>query len=123
MLLQILGQILNAPAWAVFLVVGLLVFAEDALFVGFVLPGETAAVLGGVAASRGHVDVFAMCPDRRGRRHRRRLGRLRGGPALWLTHPAGPPPTPPPAAARRCPSVPGQTRRIGRLPRPLRGVL
>ena len=61
MLQQILDQILNAPAWAVFLVVGLLVFAEDALFVGFVLPGETAAVLGGVAASRGHVEVFAMC--------------------------------------------------------------
>ena len=61
MLQQILDQILNAPAWAVFLVVGLLVFAEDALFVGFVLPGETAAVLGGVAASRGHVEMFAMC--------------------------------------------------------------
>src|SRR5258708_7544195 len=61
MLQQILDQILSAPAWAVYLVVGLLVFAEDALFVGFVLPGETAAVLGGVAASRGHVDVFAMC--------------------------------------------------------------
>jgi membrane protein DedA with SNARE-associated domain len=31
------------------------VFAEDALFVGFVLPGETAAILGGVAAKLGHV--------------------------------------------------------------------
>jgi membrane protein DedA with SNARE-associated domain len=42
------------PAW-VYVVVTALVFAEDALFVGFVLPGETAAVLGGVIASRGHV--------------------------------------------------------------------
>jgi membrane-associated protein len=42
---------------AVLAVVGLLVFAEDAIFVGFVLPGETAAVLGGVIASRGHVSL------------------------------------------------------------------
>ncbi|MCW6007187.1 DedA family protein [Micromonospora sp. CPCC 205371] len=41
--------------------VGLLVFAEDALFIGFLLPGETAAVLGGVAASRGQVSLTAMC--------------------------------------------------------------
>jgi len=40
--------------------VGLLVFAEDALFVGFVIPGETAAVLGGVAASLGHASLPAM---------------------------------------------------------------
>jgi len=40
--------------------VGLLVFAEDALFVGFVLPGETAAVLGGVAASVGHASLPAI---------------------------------------------------------------
>jgi membrane-associated protein len=40
--------------------VGLLVFAEDALFVGFILPGETAAVLGGVAASRGHASLPVM---------------------------------------------------------------
>jgi len=40
--------------------VGLLVFAEDALFVGFVLPGETAAVLGGVAASRSHASLPVM---------------------------------------------------------------
>ncbi|MBA2717441.1 MAG: DedA family protein [Propionibacteriales bacterium] len=53
-------QILNAPAWAVLGLVGLLVFAEDALFVGFVLPGETAAILGGVAASRGHVSLVAV---------------------------------------------------------------
>ncbi|MEO9221091.1 MAG: DedA family protein [Mycobacteriaceae bacterium] len=49
-----------APIW-VYLVVGLLVFAEDALFVGFVIPGETAAVVGGVAAALGHTNVVAMC--------------------------------------------------------------
>lgn len=40
--------------------VGLLVFAEDALFIGFVIPGETAAVLGGVLASRGSVQLWMM---------------------------------------------------------------
>lgn len=55
-----LNHILNAPAWAVLGIVALVVFAEDALFVGFVLPGETAAVLGGVAASVGHVPLWAV---------------------------------------------------------------
>ena len=47
---HLLDSLLHAPTWAVLTVAGLLVFAEDALFVGFVLPGETAAVLGGVAS-------------------------------------------------------------------------
>jgi membrane protein DedA with SNARE-associated domain len=55
-----LDGLLNAPTWVVLGLVGLVVFAEDALFVGFVLPGETAAVLGGVAASRGHVPLVAV---------------------------------------------------------------
>jgi len=55
-----LDPLLGAPAWAVLTVVALVVFAEDALFVGFVLPGETAAILGGVAASRSHVSLSAM---------------------------------------------------------------
>ncbi len=41
----------------VYAVVAALVFAEDALFFGFVLPGETAVVIGGVVASQGRVDV------------------------------------------------------------------
>lgn len=57
---SLVERLLNvAPLW-VYLVVGLLVFAEDALFVGFVIPGETAAVVGGVAASLGHVNVTLM---------------------------------------------------------------
>lgn len=48
-------HLLNVRGVLVFVVIGLIVFAEDALFVGFVIPGETAAVLGGVIASRGHV--------------------------------------------------------------------
>jgi membrane-associated protein len=57
----LLDHLLGAPAWAVFTVVALVVFAEDALFVGFVIPGETAAVLGGFLASRGHVNVATVC--------------------------------------------------------------
>jgi membrane-associated protein len=56
-----LDSILRLPAAVVYVVVGLVVFAEDALFVGFVLPGETAAILGGVAASRGNVSITVMC--------------------------------------------------------------
>ena len=40
--------------------VGALVFAEAALFVGFFLPGETAAVVGGVLAGAGSVNLEAM---------------------------------------------------------------
>ena len=56
----IVNSILSAPAWAVLGTVALVVFAEDALFVGFVLPGETVAILGGVAANRGHVSLAAV---------------------------------------------------------------
>jgi len=40
--------------------VGALVFAEAALLVGFFLPGETAAVVGGVLAGAGSVNLEAM---------------------------------------------------------------
>jgi membrane protein DedA with SNARE-associated domain len=54
---------LSGP-WA-YIVIALFVFAEDAIFVGFVIPGETAAVIGGVLASgaivhAGHVDLYTM---------------------------------------------------------------
>ncbi|WP_427132731.1 DedA family protein [Pseudarthrobacter sp. S9] len=55
-----LDSILNVNPVLALTLVGLLVFAEDALFIGFVIPGETAAVLGGVVASRGHVDLWTM---------------------------------------------------------------
>ncbi|MFI5781467.1 DedA family protein [Nocardia sp. NPDC051570] len=48
-----------SPVW-VYVIVTLLVFAEDAIFIGFIIPGETAAVLGGVAASQHHVVLWAM---------------------------------------------------------------
>ncbi len=61
MLNRPLDQLLNQNGTIVYLVVGLVVFAEDALFIGFLLPGETAAILGGVAASRGTISIVWMC--------------------------------------------------------------
>lgn len=56
----LVGAILSAGPILTFTLVGLLVFAEDAFFLGFVIPGETAAVLGGVVASQGNVPVWSM---------------------------------------------------------------
>jgi membrane protein DedA with SNARE-associated domain len=55
-----LRQILDQPAWLIYLVVGVIVFVEDAIFVGFVVPGETVAILGGVSAFLGRTDLTAM---------------------------------------------------------------
>lgn len=60
MLPFLLEPVLSLPGWLVLLLVGLLAFAEAAVFVGFVLPGETAVILGGVAASQGHVPLWLL---------------------------------------------------------------
>ncbi|MGN8132713.1 DedA family protein [Arthrobacter sp. RC1.1 241] len=52
--------LLNVSPLVAYVAVFCLVFAEDALFIGFVIPGETAAVLGGVVASRGEVQLGVM---------------------------------------------------------------
>jgi membrane protein DedA with SNARE-associated domain len=57
---NLLDKLTSLPAGLVYLLVGLLVFAEDALFIGFLLPGETAAILGGVAASLAHASLTAI---------------------------------------------------------------
>lgn len=57
MLTDWLEQLLSMDEALIYLLVWLLVFAEDALFIGFVFPGETAAILGGVAASLGTVSL------------------------------------------------------------------
>lgn len=48
-------QHFNGPV--VYLLCGLLVFAEAAVLLGFVIPGETAALAGGALASLGHVKL------------------------------------------------------------------
>lgn len=56
----LLHGMLSAPPAVVYLLVGMLVFGEAAVFAGFLLPGETAVVLGGVLASRHGVDLRIM---------------------------------------------------------------
>ena len=56
----LLDRLTSLPVGCVYLIVGLLAFAEDALFIGFLLPGETAAILGGVTASLGRTSLTAM---------------------------------------------------------------
>jgi len=45
----------------VYTVVALLVFGEAALFIGFVLPGETSVIVAGVVASQGRVNIVVLC--------------------------------------------------------------
>jgi membrane protein DedA with SNARE-associated domain len=54
---HLLDGILGLHPALILTVAALLVFAEDAIFVGFVVPGETAAVLAGVGAGLGHVPL------------------------------------------------------------------
>ncbi|HET6167234.1 MAG TPA: DedA family protein [Marmoricola sp.] len=54
---HLLDGILGLHPALILTVAALLVFAEDAIFIGFVVPGETAAVLAGVGAGLGHVPL------------------------------------------------------------------
>jgi membrane-associated protein len=56
----LLDLLLQVPAPVVLALVGALVFGEAAVFLGFVLPGETAVLLGGFLASTGHVPVVVL---------------------------------------------------------------
>ncbi len=54
---RLLEPLLSLHGWQAYLLVGVLVFAEDAVMLGFVFPGETAAILGGALASNRGVSV------------------------------------------------------------------
>jgi membrane protein DedA with SNARE-associated domain len=56
----ILDQLLATPAWLVLLVAFGLPALESSAFLGFLFPGETAVLLGGVAAGQGHVPLAAV---------------------------------------------------------------
>jgi membrane-associated protein len=60
MILNLLNPLLNLHGWEAYALVGALVFAEAGILIGFVFPGETAVILGGVAASRGHIEIAAL---------------------------------------------------------------
>jgi membrane-associated protein len=57
---SIVNEILKLHGLAAYGLVGGLAFAEAALFVGFVLPGETAVLIGGVLANQHRVSLPIM---------------------------------------------------------------
>lgn len=57
---SIVDPILNFHGWPAYAVIGGLAFAEAAVFVGFVLPGEIAVIIGGVLAAKGNVQLPVM---------------------------------------------------------------
>ena len=60
MISRLLDPLLNLHGWEAYALVGALVFAEASILIGFVFPGETAVIVGGVAASRGHVNIVTL---------------------------------------------------------------
>jgi membrane-associated protein len=58
----LVDQLLHVPPGLAYVVIAGLVFAEAAVFVGFVLPGETAVVIGGVLAANGRLELFLLLP-------------------------------------------------------------
>jgi len=59
-LTSIVQTILSLHGWPVYVVVALLAFGESAVFLGAVLPGETAMVVAGVLAARGNISLAAI---------------------------------------------------------------
>ncbi len=57
----LLHEIHKLPTGLTYALVTVLVFGEAAIFLGFVLPGETAVLVAGVAASQGHVNIGVVC--------------------------------------------------------------
>jgi membrane-associated protein len=56
----VLDAIRSVPPGLAYAIIALLVFGEAAFFIGFVLPGETAVLLGGFLASQGHLNIVAL---------------------------------------------------------------
>ncbi len=56
-----IDAITSMPPLAAYTLIGLLVFGEAAVFIGFVLPGGTAVVLGGFLASRHELEIVTLC--------------------------------------------------------------
>jgi len=54
----VLDAIRSVPPSVAYAIIALLVFGEAAFFMGFVVPGETAVLLGGFLASQGNLDTL-----------------------------------------------------------------
>jgi membrane protein DedA with SNARE-associated domain len=57
---RLVDHVLVLHGFLGYLFVGLLCFGEAAFMLGFVLPGETAVIVGGVLASRHHASLPIM---------------------------------------------------------------
>jgi membrane protein DedA with SNARE-associated domain len=93
---RVIDTLLGVPPWIALLMIAGLVFAEAALFFGFVLPGETAVVYGGVLADAGKVSVLlvlavmlvaAVVGDSVGFQIGRKLGPRLGRAPVLRNHP------------------------------------
>src|SRR3954463_8897308 len=60
MLQKVVDTLLDGPPWIALLIIATLVLGEAALFFGFVLPGETAVLYGGVLADAGRISVVLV---------------------------------------------------------------
>ena len=60
MVQRVLDAIQSVPPTLAYAIIGLLVFGESAFFAGFVVPGETAVLLGGFMASQGQLDIVTL---------------------------------------------------------------
>ena len=57
----VLDKIQHLAPGLVYGLVAFLVFGEAALFVGFVIPGETSVIVAGFVASQGRVNIVMLC--------------------------------------------------------------
>ncbi len=57
---SLVSELTHLSGWVAYGLIAALVFGETAIFLGFVLPGEAAVVLGGALASRGHVSLWLL---------------------------------------------------------------
>jgi membrane-associated protein len=57
---SIVSGLTHLSGWVAYALIAALVFGETAVFLGFVLPGEAAVVIGGVLASRGHLSLAPL---------------------------------------------------------------
>jgi membrane-associated protein len=55
------SAIQSLPPLAAYALIAALVFGEAAVFIGFVLPGETAVLLGGFLASTDQLNIWLLC--------------------------------------------------------------
>ncbi|WP_329109788.1 DedA family protein [Micromonospora sp. NBC_01699] len=57
---QLNNALSNLSGWPLLVIVGLLAFGECAAFIGLILPGETALLIGGALAATGRTNIAAL---------------------------------------------------------------